>query len=354
MKEPGQDVKASDAFRRAYPKGTLLDPKDEPALVGYASTRGFMGADETLGAVSRAGEGNMNLTLRLVTSRRSLILKQARPWVEKYPSLAAPQERSRVENAFYEVAGRRPELARAMPRLLGSDPASGVLVLEDLGEAQDFTPLYRRGELAAGDLEELAAFLAALHRPVENLTSDERAIFRNREMRALNHEHIFRRPLAKDNGLDLDAHSPGLAAVAAKLQDDTRYVEAVAALGERYLDDGLTLVHGDYFPGSWLRTEAGIRIIDPEFCFLGTPAFDLGVMLGHLHLARQPKALGERLLELYLARAPAFGHELGRLARGFAGAEIMRRLIGVAQLPIAYDTKARGALLEVSRYLVLS
>lgn len=343
-----------DAFERAYPGGVFLDPDDREALARYAREKGFIGADERLDAVSRAGEGNMNLTLRLVTGHRSFILKQARPWVEKYPSLAAPAGRSRVELAFYEAAGRRPELARAMPRLLGSDPSSGVLALEDLGEAQDFTPLYRQGELAEGDLDDLVAFLAALHRPLEGLSPDQRATFRNLEMRALNHEHVFRLPLAKDNGLDLDAYSPGLAAVAGRLKDDTRYVEAVAALGRRYLGDGATLVHGDYFPGSWLRTGAGIRVIDPEFCFLGTAAFDVGVLLGHLHLARQPAALRERALDLYRASAPLGGEELEHLARRFAGAEVMRRLIGVAQLPIRYGTQERAALLETSRELVLS
>ena len=37
----------------------------------------------------------------------------------------------------------------------------------------------------------------------------------------------------------------------------------VAALGARYLEDGETLVHGDYFPGSWVRTGAGVAVIDP-------------------------------------------------------------------------------------------
>jgi len=343
-----------ETFTRAYPDGAFLDPDDREGLERYARDRGFIAAEEKVGAVSRAGEGNMNLTLRLVTGHRSLILKQARPWVEKYPSLAAPAGRSRVERAFYEIASSRPELQRAMPRLLGSDPSSGVLALEDLGEAQDFTSLYQHGGLKEGELEELAAFLVALHRPIQDLAPDQRATFRNLEMRALNHEHIFRLPLAKNNGLDLEACSPGLRAVADPIKDDARYVEAVAALGRRYLDDGGALVHGDYFPGSWLRTGAGIRIIDPEFCFLGPAAFDLGVMLGHLCLARQPPALGDRLLDLYLESAPRVGDETRRLARGFAGAEIMRRLLGVAQLPLVHDTEARGALLEYSRELVLS
>ena len=40
--------------------------------------------------------------LRVQTAERSFILKQSRPWVEKYPAIPAPEERVLVEAAFYE------------------------------------------------------------------------------------------------------------------------------------------------------------------------------------------------------------------------------------------------------------
>jgi len=53
-------------------------------------------------------------------------------------------------------------------------------------------------------------------------------------------------------------------------------------LGDLYLSDGPTLLHGDFYPGSWLRTTQGIRIIDPEFAFTGAAEFDVGVFAAHL------------------------------------------------------------------------
>ena len=48
-------------------------------------------------AIARAGAGNMNLALRVTTrDGRSLILKQGRPWVEKYAHIPAPFERTIV------------------------------------------------------------------------------------------------------------------------------------------------------------------------------------------------------------------------------------------------------------------
>src|SRR5262249_34926785 len=152
-------------------------------------------------------------------------------------------------------------------------------------------------------------------------------LFANREMRALNHEHIFRFPLAASNGFDLDAITPGLQAAGDALKRDTAFVDRVTALGSRYLADGAALVHGDFFPGSWLDSPRGPIVIDPEFCSAGAAAFDYGVMIAHMMFADQPAERVERVLGAVPAAAdPA-------LVLPFAGVEIMRRIIGVAQLP---------------------
>jgi 5-methylthioribose kinase len=341
------------AFERALPNGFFVQLGDEASLEAYLRRQEVLAEEETLSTIQRAGEGNMNLTLRVTTSSRSFIVKQARPWVEKYPEIDAPARRAEVEIAFYQTARSSEKLRRSMPELLGSDPSSGVLVLEDLGEAQDFTWLYRGQALASEPLEELVDFLVTLHSLPDAAIAPNRAFFENREMRALNHEHMFRFPLAADNGLDLDAITPGLASAAEELKNDPSYSESVTNLGAQYLSDGETLLHGDYFPGSWLGTEDGVRIIDAEFCLLGTPAIELGVMLGHLHLADQPEEIRDALVSLYCERAKILDDELVRLTRRFAGAEIMRRLIGVAQLPLSYGLERKVDLLKLSRQLVL-
>ncbi|MGH9319837.1 MAG: phosphotransferase [Vicinamibacteria bacterium] len=335
------------SFASAYPQGFFVDLEDRAALESYLRRKGWIAESEALLSAAKAGEGNMNLTLRVVTATKSFILKQARPWVEKYPGIAAPPERALVEIAFYRAVSSRPAIRSAMPALLGEDRASGILVLEDLGAAQDFTSLYRGERLSEPDLDALVSYAVELHRPFEGLG----AIFENRGMRALNHEHIFRFPLERENGLDLDAISPGLDRAARRLKGDGAYVARVTELGGLYLEDGRSLVHGDYFPGSWLATSAGARVIDPEFCFLGVPAFDLGVMLAHLHLSSQPRSLCDALLDLYRSRA-GVGTEFVSLARQFAGVEIMRRLIGVAQLPLPLGLDERLELLDLSKRLV--
>ena len=96
-------------------------------------------------------------------------------------------------------------------------------------------------------------------------------------------------------------------------------------------------------------------MIDPEFCFLGPPEFDLGVMVGHLHLAGQSGTLVDRVLARYDAeRGTRPSDESRDLVARFAGAEIMRRLIGVAQLPLAADLARKDVLLARSQALILA
>ena len=337
----------SEAIRQ-NPDFPWLSLDDVEGLARFMCARGWLEPGETIAACEKAGEGNMNLTLRVRTATRSVILKQSRPWVEKYEHIEAPPNRSQYEQAFYRRASEIEGAAERMPRLLGADSESCTLLLEDLSEAQDFTTIYARESISSADLVELAEFAAALH---EATAGDADAAFANREMRALNHQHIFEIPLQEDNGLVLDGHEPGLDAAAARIKQDTAFVERTHETGKRYLADGRHLVHGDYFPGSWLRTEGGVRVIDPEFCFYGDAEFDLGFAIAHFALCDQPRSTSAAFLEHY--RQARAAELLDRWIARYAAAEIMRRLIGVAQLPIPPSDGFRADLLERSRQVML-
>src|SRR5262249_17122872 len=171
-----------------------------------------------------------------------------------------------------------------------------------------------------------------------------------RSLREPNHAHCFVAPLDPANGLPLDRFEPGLAAAAAALAGDAAVRAVAARTGERYRSAPGPLVHGDYFPGSWLRTADGIRVIDPEFCFQGEREIDVGCALAHLVLARQTPATARRFLDAYEGSAATC--DLASVAR-YAALEIVRRLIGVAQLPIAPTRGWRGALLSRAREAAL-
>lgn len=333
-------------FAAAHPEVFLVDPDDHQAMARYLCGIGVLRPPIGSAHVARAGDGNMNCTVRVVADGQApLIVKQGRPWVEKYDHIAAPWDRTLVEAAFYEAVAGDLEVRRLMPRCVFVDRVSHILVLEDIG-APDATSLYAGAMLDEGTAETLIHYLARLH--ALDPDSNARSVFANRAMRALNHEHIFRFPLQPSNGLDLDRMTPGLQRAASELQGDAAFAARVAHVGDVYLDDGTQLVHGDFFPGSWLRTPRGPVVIDPEFCFMGRGEFDFGVMIAHLVLANQSPTIVDgvrrRLPSTYDAS----------LVLQFAGVEIMRRLIGVAQLPVAASLPVKQAWLAQARDWVVT
>jgi 5-methylthioribose kinase len=328
-----------------------LDREDIIGLQAYLVERGLAQAGEEVTA-ELAGEGNMNCVVRLRLADRSLILKQARPWVEKYPSIAAPVERAASEARFYRFATRDSLVGAMMPCLLDFDEKSALLVMEDLFAAEPLIDCYQGPRrFNQSQLNKLAQYTSALHSLV--VPANEREGFRNTAMRRLNHEHIFDIPLRLNGALSnmLERITPGLDRAADDLRQDRKYCDIVGKLGERYLrHEGPRLIHGDLFPGSLLQTGSGeLRVIDPEFCFCGDPEFDIGVFYAHLLLSEH----GEDAVSWWLQVALQNKKHSDSLVFQYAGVEIMRRILGVAQLPVRLSLEAKRRLLEQSRAMVL-
>ncbi len=327
----------------------LLDKNDSHALQLFLWGKGHLDRDNSIVELASAGEGNMNCTLRVTTQTGSIILKQSRPYVERYPQIVAPVDRILWEAEFYRIVRQNTLFQSYTPEVLWMDKSNYLLALEDLGASSDFSFLYKKGLVVSRkDILSIAKVLSELHFLFNEKTITER--ISNIEMRKLNHEHIFKLPLQEHNGIDLDAYCAGLQDATAKYRQDDRLKEVALELGSIYLDaNGTTLIHGDYYPGSWLKTTSGFRIIDPEFCFFGRPEFELGVAVAHLKMAQQPDSLIRDLFIYY-----HFDKEFdGSLFTKFAGIEIIRRLIGVAQLPLELTLQERLDLLEEARSLVV-
>lgn len=340
---------------RAHPDFPWLEPGRPEPVERILRLQGILDGRTRVVGTERAGQGNMNLTLRVFLEGdqavKSLIVKQSRPWVEKYDFIAAPWDRALMEAAFYERVQAIYEVESRMPRFLGSDRDARVLVLEDLGPSRDFTEIYTSRIIEPRTLVELAGYLKSLHDATRG-QADPR--LDNLEMRQLNHTHMYHVPLADPPAVDLDAIERGLCDAARTLRDDAGYRARVQELADDYLvPDGECLLHGDFFPGSWLKGSwlkgslpFSARVIDPEFCFFGNPLFDVGVCVGHLALAQIDRRIAQTFIDAYGSRDHA---AIARIAAN----EVMRRLIGVAQLPLP-DEGERVPLLLRSRDAMLT
>jgi 5-methylthioribose kinase len=289
-----------------------------------------------------AGESNMNVVLRVKTNERSVILKQSKPYVRKYPQIEAPINRITVEHAFYQTMQTNPVLKNFSPKVLAFLPDIHLLMTEDLGQGSDFSGIYSsKISLKKQEIQNLCDYLNALHElEIKSFPS-------NTAMKVLNHEHIFKFPFSVENGFDLDSVQHGLQELSLKYKNNSALKRKIEELGKHYLSQGDTLLHGDFYPGSWLNTGKQIKVIDPEFSFLGDPEFDLGVLFAHLDLGQQAEVLKKEFLQAYIQPISP------KLLDQYQGVEILRRLIGIAQLPLNLTLEQKEKLMIKAVQLIL-
>ncbi|MDF9801193.1 5-methylthioribose kinase [Catalinimonas alkaloidigena] len=336
-----------DKFKNTYPHTIFLEHEISHELENFLKRKKWITAEEQVISTEKPGEGNMNFVLRVITDKKSFILKQSRPWVQKYPQVEAPIGRISVEYHFYHYIAPYKEVNKYTPAVIGFDAAQFMLALEDLGSGADYTYLYQKNkQLSKEEIKALSGLISVLHQVTVDF--EDRVHFDNQPMKVLNHEHIFVFPYALENGFDLDTIQAGLQALAMRYKKNESLKKKISKLGEVYLENYDTLLHGDYYPGSWLKVESGLKLIDPEFSYFGKAEFDLGVMLAHLKMAQQPEGSTEQVLKFY-EQPEGFDEAL---MWAFVGVEMMRRIIGLAQLPLSLELSEKEDLLEEAVSLI--
>ncbi len=324
----------------------IIETSSLEEITSYCQTKGYLSSTQTAESRSIPGEGNMNYVIRINHSAGSFILKQSRDYVQKYPQVAAPVIRSTVEATFYNVVSDSSLLTSFSPEVIGYDEENHIICLSDLGHMDDCTGVYDRQALKNSDIDTLLIYLAELHQ--DRYHTPKIPLLKNEEMRKLNSEHIFDIPFSADNPVPLDDITPGLKGLANELAKDERLLTIVKQYKNDYLHDGVYLLHGDYYPGSWLKKMEEIRIIDPEFCFYGDREWDYGVMLAHLLLSEQ----SQEIIDTFYKSLPLHLEKIK--LDGFAGIEIIRRLLGLAQLPLEIDFHEKKKLIDLAVQMIKS
>lgn len=322
-------------------KGNFLLEEDIESLETYLQHQNWLPPEVGIRKIEKPGEGNMNLVLRVVPYKSaSFIVKQARPWVEKYPEIEAPIERIKVEYSYYRYISSSATLSRYSPGILGFDAENSLLVMEDLGKATDFSFVYKnRSFFNQQDLEAAIYYLNNLKQiqiPAQYPS--------NLSLRKLNHQHIFSLPFSTDNRFELDEIQPGLQQLSESCKRDNHLIKIIDQLGMNYLETGKFLVHGDFYPGSLLSSAEGLKVIDPEFSFVGPEEWDIAIFSAHLFLSNTPIGLIRNALDLFHKTSDFDDSKFA----GYLGTEILRRLLGLAQVPVEMDLGQKAQLIEQS------
>jgi 5-methylthioribose kinase len=327
---------------------------DDSTLIDVLEGAGFP-VDRSVARVESAGEGNINFVRRVWVARdHSVIVKHARPTLERFPEYTAPTERlcfeARYMRAVDALLGRG---ASPAPRILHFDPELPWLVLEDVGPGPNLHDATDTTDAPSGALRALGRFLARVHTASAGRVSSMLRDFENAAMQALHGEHIFTLPYTP-NAFPVD---PEIREAADALLEDDALRRAIESLRAHYYGDRAALVHGDVQSTNLLLRGSELRLIDAEIAHIGDPAFDLGTALAHVHvhIARAPDRRDARAAAIALAEGYVEGGGTAdsvRRAEGYAGVELLRRTLGAARFPAASrsETSSPAAAVRVLRH----
>lgn len=352
-------------------------------LSGHPALSESLGGSAQDWLVSEVGDGNLNVVFLVSGPQGGLCVKQSLPYVRVVgPSWPMPLERAYFEQLHYATIGRF--VGALAPRLLHYEPRLFAMVLELLPDHRILRQLLIEGQRLPSSVRRVAEYVArstfatsVLTQSFETVNRQIAAFLPNEALTRVTVDLIFTHPYMSHERNRWT--SPALDTVVEQLRSDSELKGAIGRLGYRFLTAHEALLHGDLHTGSVMANATDTRIIDAEFALYGPVGFDLGLFTGNLLMAyfSQPgheRIAGERddyaewILEEVVAFWQAFVDHFSRLwsqtvsgdgypptlfaARadtlvlkaeqdrwfrgvfrdtlGFAGAEIVRRIVGFA------------------------
>ncbi len=344
--------------------------------------------------VREVGDGNLNLVfiVRSDPGTPGVVLKQSLPWVRVFgEGWPLTIERARHEADAYEIHGAF--AGDTNPVYHGFDPVRYVIAMEDLADLRIWRAALNDGEIHAGVAEALGTFVARLAFHTSDLGMEPEE--RKRQLgRTVNPElcHITE-DLVLTEPLRVHEHNwylPQLEAQVRELRSDQAALDALALLKHRFMTHGEALIHGDLHSGSVMVGGGRTVAIDPEFAFYGPVGFDLGAIWANAVIAsvrasvlRRPADFRAHVAAIVPVSWASFLDELRRLwparvdasfseatrsaleraiwddALGFAGAKMIRRMIGFAHvsdietLDEADRVEAAAWVLRIARRLLV-
>jgi 5-methylthioribose kinase len=376
-------------------------PLNEQGAIAYALKFTDLFPEHAQLVCREIGEGNLNLVFHLSDKRsgKSIIIKQALPYArvigESWP---LSLDRARIESQA--LINQHMICPGLVPKVYHYDRVLALTVMEDLSNRL----IMRKGLAARMRYPHFARHIGTFLARTLFMTSDmalpaqikkkKTVQFMNPEMCKISEDLIFTYPYS-DSGEN--QFNPLIADTVKEIWMNNPLKLEAAKLKDRFLTHAQALIHGDLHTGSIMVTEEDTKVIDPEFSFYGPMGFDIGALFGNLLLSfasheghtpglRERMSYQEYLLaaieqiwtcfekefrELWekeskerMAAVPGYvDHYLLQVledASGYAGCEMMRRIIGTAHvwdLESINDPKVRAngekLALAVGQKLVL-
>lgn len=263
--------------------------KDYISSVDELAARIGCDADE-MEAVE-VGDGNLNLVFIVKGPAGAIIIKQALPYVrlvgESWP---LPLKRSFFEYHALTRQARASTGGAGVPQIYRFDEANALIAMEYLADHI----ILRKGLVAGTEYpriaKDLGLFMAEtlfrtsdLHMNTGTKKQDVALFSDNVELCDITENLVFTDPF-HDAELN-NWTSPQLDRLALALRRDRDLKVAAQIMKQKFTSNSQCLLHGDLHSGSVMVTQQDTQVIDPEFAFYGPMGFDTGALFANYFLA---------------------------------------------------------------------
>ena len=306
--------------------------------------------------IEEIGDGNLNTVYRVsdvAHPERSLVLKHAPPYIKILgPDYPLSTERLTYESRALEIYNQL--VSGTVPAQYDFDEGVSVIAMEDLRDASVLRDDLIAGKVDTAIPEQVGRFMGIVHSQtyVDNIpkatAQHYKQQFANTTMQSITADYVFTFPFTEH---ETNFWTPGLEPNIRQLKADTDFLQQTRHLKHIFLTAQQGVTHGDLHTGSVLVQDNTAKVIDAEFAFYGPVGFDIGLYWANYflsHFSHQGNLSVQSALntavaqawdtytaEFTMADAGLKSEVLGNIfqdAVGFAGLEMLRRLIGAAHV----------------------
>lgn len=338
---------------------------------------------------SEIGDGNINYVFKVwdTNTQRSVVLKQADKYLR---SSGRPLDvyRNRIEAEILTWEGK---LAPSfVPKVYFYDEKMCVLAMEDISAYKNMRTELMKQKQFPLFAEWISTFLADTLLPTSDLVLDRHEkkkkvkMFTNIELCDITEDLVLTEPYYDYKNRNI-IYPPNEAFVKEFLYEDEELKVEVGKLRNGFMNNAQALLHGDLHSGSIFINPEGMKVIDPEFAFYGPMGYDIGNVVGNLFfawaysfyntrntdfnhwiettIAKTVDLTMQKLRQKYeeavpfaLYRCPSF--QTAYLSQvladslGYAGTEIIRRVVGDSKVKEVESVTERHARLGLERSLI--
>ena len=340
--------------------------------------------------VVEISDGKINHVFRIYSKENSVIYKQAVPYARTVgKEMPLPLDRVRIEAEVLQQYEQI--LAGSVPKVLHLDTELAILITEDMAPLEVGRTALLNDTESAHFAKDIGAFMATMMFYTSDFYLDSSTKkqkiqqYINAGMTALTEELTFNRPYQIDTS---NFFEDCLYEDVLWLSQDSKLHLEVAKLKRRFQNTKDALIHGDLHSGAIMLETNRTIVFDTEFACYGPFGFDLGQFAANLWINGIGKqttksiryrqslemwyAFVERFTALWRTEAKerytkvdgylsAVLDEIQEDLFGYAGCELIRRAIGIAQIPDLNhepDESVRAAnrreSVELGKYLIFN